>query len=58
MISGSFYSPNREAVNGPYVYWQQALELPGANQMIYVKKLIESHPLAERIPDQSVITEK
>jgi hypothetical protein len=51
------YSPKREAVNGPHVYWQEALELPGANQMIYVKKLIESHSYLDRIPDQSLLKE-
>lgn len=52
------YSPKREAVNGPHVYWQEAMELPGANQMIYVKKLMESHPYLDRVPDQSIIKEK
>ena len=52
-----FYSPEREAVNGPHVYWQQALELPGALQMQYVKKLMESHSMLDRIPDQSLIAE-
>ena len=52
-----FYSPKREAVNGPHIYWQQAIDLPGANQMQYVRKLIESHPMLERIPDQSLIEE-
>jgi hypothetical protein len=52
-----FYSPNREAVYGPHVYWQQAMELPGANQMIYVRKLVESHSPLDRIPDQSLIKE-
>lgn len=51
------YSPKREAVNGPHVYWQEALELPGANQMIYVKKLIESHSFLDRVPDQSIVKE-
>ena len=51
------FSPKREAVNGPHVYWQEALELPGANQMLYVKKLIESHPYLDRVPDQSIIKE-
>jgi hypothetical protein len=51
------YSPKGEAVNGPHVYWQEALELPGANQMIYAKKLIESHSFPDRLPDQSVIKE-
>jgi len=51
------YSPKREAVNGPHVYWQEALELPGANQMIYAKRLIESHSFLDRVPDQSLIKE-
>ncbi|GGM94059.1 hypothetical protein GCM10010967_29020 [Dyadobacter beijingensis] len=51
------YSPNREAVNGPHVYWQQALDLPGALEMQYVRKLIESRPITDRVPDQSIIVE-
>jgi len=53
-----FYSADREAVNGPQVFWQAAMELPGANQMKWVRKLLESHPpLSERVPDQSLILE-
>lgn len=52
-----FYSQYREAVNGPHVYWQQAMELPGAMQMQYLRKLIESHPMLDRVPDQSLIIE-
>jgi hypothetical protein len=53
-----FYSPDREAVNGPHVYWQNAMELPGANQMKFVRRLMESHqPISERVPDQSLILE-
>ena len=52
-----FYSPYREAVNGPKVFWQEAMELPGANQMKYVRRLIESRPIPDRIPDQSLIVE-
>lgn len=51
------YSPKHEAVNGPHMYWYDALDLPGAGQMIYVRKLIESHPILERVPDQSMIIE-
>jgi len=49
------YSPNREAVNGPHIYWQQAMDLPGAKQMTFVKQLMTSRPLLDRIPDQSLI---
>src|SRR5450432_123550 len=52
-----FYSKEHEAVNGPHVYWPEALELPGANQMKYVRKLMESHPITERVPDQSLVLE-
>jgi hypothetical protein len=52
-----FYSEEHEAVNGPHMYWTAALGLPGAGQMKYVRKLMESHPLTERVPDQSLILE-
>jgi hypothetical protein len=52
-----FYSKEHEAINGPHVYWPEALELPGANQMKYVRKLMESHPMTERVPDQSLLIE-
>ena len=51
------YSPNRPAVNGPHIYWPEALELPGANQMKFVRRLMESRPMLERVPDQSLIVE-
>ena len=54
MIYGNFIQPKHEAINGPHVYWQQAMNLPGANQMKYVRRLIESHPMIERVPDQSI----
>ncbi|MEO5682469.1 MAG: glycoside hydrolase family 140 protein [Chitinophagaceae bacterium] len=50
-------SPKHEAVNGPHFTWQEALDLPGANQMKYVKSLLESFPQADRIPDQSAVVE-
>ena len=52
-----FYSKKYEAVNGPHIFWQEAMNLPGANQMQYVRRLIESHPMLERVPDQSLIIE-
>jgi hypothetical protein len=35
--------------------WQEALQLPGAAQMQHARKLLESHPFFERIPDQSLL---
>lgn len=52
-----FYAPNREAVNGPHIYWQAAMDLPGASQMKHLRHLLESRPLLDRVPDQSVIVE-
>ncbi len=51
------YGPNRTAVNGPARYWFDALELPAANQMIYVKRLMTARPMLDRVPDQSLIVE-
>jgi len=51
------HSPKYEPVNGPHYFWYDALELPGANQMIYVRKLLEAYPITDRIPDQSLIKE-
>ncbi len=52
-----FHGPNREAVNGPHVFWQTALDLPGANQMQFVRRLMESRPMLERVPDQSLLVD-
>ncbi|MEP7277877.1 MAG: glycoside hydrolase family 140 protein [Bacteroidota bacterium] len=51
------YSPKQKPVNGPHFYWYDALELPGVAQMLFVKNLLESYPLTDRIPDQSLIIE-
>jgi hypothetical protein len=51
------YSSSRPAVNGPHMYWPEALELPAANQMKFVRRLMESRPMLERVPDQSMVTE-
>jgi len=52
-----FYSTKHPPVNGPHVYWREAMDLPGATQMIHLRKLLESHPFLERIPDQSLVKE-
>lgn len=51
------YSPERAPVNGPHAYWYVAIDLPGASQMQYVRRLIESRPMLERVPDQSIIND-
>jgi len=52
-----FYSHKHEAVNGPHFLWQDAMNLRGANQMKYLRRLMESHPMLERVPCQSLIVE-
>ena len=51
------YSPYRPAVTGPHIYWQEAMDLPAANQMRFVHKLMESRPMLDRVPDQSLVVE-
>lgn len=51
------YAPNRKPVNGPLLYWNEAIHRPGAAQMQYVRALIESRPYLSRVPDQSLIAD-
>jgi Protein of unknown function (DUF4038)/Putative collagen-binding domain of a collagenase len=51
------YGPGRKPVNGPLLYWYEAIDRPGAGQMQYVRRLIESRPYLSRVPDQSLITD-
>ncbi len=37
--------------------WRKSLKLPGSSQMQYVRHLIESRPMLDRIPDQSLLGE-
>lgn len=49
------YAPNRQPVNGPHYPWYEAMDLPGAGQMQWLRKLVESRPMLERVPDQSLV---
>ncbi|MEA5127632.1 MAG: glycoside hydrolase family 140 protein [Proteiniphilum sp.] len=51
------YDPEkkRRPVNNPLMSWKEALDQPGASQMIHGKKLMESRPFLTRIPDPSII---
>lgn len=35
--------------------WYESLDLPGANAMTHVRKLMESRPMLDRVPDQSLL---
>lgn len=53
------WQPGREPVNFPLIPWYEALDQPGAWQMQFGRRLMESRPFLSRIPDNSVIiTEK
>jgi hypothetical protein len=52
-----FYSKKRQPVNAPLATWDIAIDHPGANQMRYVRKLIESYRTADRIPAPELIAE-
>lgn len=50
--------PNNPNANyGVKDFWDDAINAPGAGQMIHLKNLLFSKPFFERIPDQSLIAE-
>lgn len=51
------YDTNRQGINGPTKTWRASLDLPGAQQMTFVRALIESRPILERVPDQQLVRE-
>ena len=50
-----FYSEREEPIAYPERSWMETLDRPGAFQVGYLKKLIESRSVTDRIPDQSII---
>jgi hypothetical protein len=50
-----FDPAKRQPINDPLMPWYQAIDQPGADDMKYGRRLIESRPFASRIPDDSVI---
>jgi len=49
------WQPGRDPINNPLMPWFEAIDQPGAAQMQYARRLIESRPYLTRIPDDSVI---
>jgi hypothetical protein len=49
------YDEGRKPLWDVQTPWHQALDLPGASQLVHLKTLIMSKPFLTRIPDQSVI---
>jgi hypothetical protein len=52
-----FLSAREDTINHADRYWTNAINRPGAFQVGYLKKLIESYSPLNRIPDQSIIVE-
>jgi hypothetical protein len=50
-----FWIPSRDPVNRPLMPWYEAIDQPGAGQMMYGRLLMESRPFLARIPDNSLI---
>jgi hypothetical protein len=44
-----------QAINYPDRRWINAMNRPGATQVGYLRKLIESRPMLNRVPDASIV---
>jgi hypothetical protein len=49
------WQPGRNPINNPLMPWFEAIDQPGAGQMQYGRRLIESRPFLSRVPDDSII---
>jgi hypothetical protein len=49
------YAPPRKPILSPRLTWKEALDAPSARQMGFLRRLIESRPMLERVPDQSML---
>jgi hypothetical protein len=49
------WQPGRNPINGPLMPWFEAIDQPGASQMQFGRRLIESRPFVALIPDDSII---
>lgn len=51
------WQPGRAAAVPTRSSWQVAIDYPGAVQMGYVRRLFESRPFAQLVPDQAMVVE-
>lgn len=49
------WTPDRTPVLDAFLNWRDALEQPGARQMIHARRLLEARPFLTRIPDQDLL---
>jgi hypothetical protein len=52
-----FFSSAHPPIGSARTSWKQALQLPGANQMRFVKQLMLSRDYFPRVPDQSLLAQ-
>ncbi|MEK6481204.1 glycoside hydrolase family 140 protein [Catalinimonas sp. 4WD22] len=50
------WAPGREPILGARIAWYDAIEQAGALQMGYVRRLFESRPFLDLIPDQDILS--
>lgn len=50
-----FYNPSVEKLNYADRYWYEAIDRPAAFQAGYLRKLIESRPYLNRVPDSTLV---
>ncbi len=53
-----FLTPGREPISWARHYWYDVLDLPGASQLIYLRRLIESRDYLSREPFQDLVLNK
>jgi hypothetical protein len=51
----AMHTAGRKPVNAPLMFWPEALQEPGAAQVGFGRRLIESRPFLTRVPDDSVL---
>ncbi len=49
------YAKGRSPINAPLMPWSEAINQPGAGQVQFGRKLLESRPFLTRVPDDSII---
>ncbi len=49
------WAPDRGPINNPLMPWFEAIDQPGAEQMQYGRRLMESRPFLMRVPDDSIL---
>jgi len=49
------WKPGRNPINNPLMPWSEAIDQPGAGQMQYGRRLMESRPFLTRIPDDTIL---